>query len=115
MANIHRNKTFCAILVEVIMGNIYVNFWISGSGEDVFYPHFFYSSGGHFVQWSKAICSILVEGIVRNSQFGPVVQEILFRDFFYFQLWYHFVQRSLIICANLVEGIMENIHVKRLL
>ena len=48
------------------MGNIYVNFWISVSGEDVFS----YSSGGHFVQWSKAICSILAEGIMGNSHVG---------------------------------------------
>ena len=26
-----------------------------------------WSSGGHFVQWSKTICAILVEGSIRNN------------------------------------------------
>ena len=46
-----------------------------------------WSSGGPFVQRSKTICAILVEGIMRNNymiffKFGQVVQdEMLFERF----------------------------------
>ena len=43
-------------------------------------------------------------------KFGPVVKEMLFKDFFYFNQ--PFVQMSRTICTILVEGIMGNIHVK---
>ena len=43
------------------------------------------SSGDPFIQRSETICSILVEGIMRNNsvklfEFGPVVQEMHFKD-----------------------------------
>ena len=38
-----------------------------------------------------------------NYEFGPVVQEMLFKD-----ISGHFVQRSKTICAVLVEDIMRN-------
>ena len=49
--------TFCAILVEDIMGNIHVKLFLSS--EDI-------SCGGHFASWSGTFCAILVEGIMRN-------------------------------------------------
>ena len=45
-----------------------------------------YSSGGPFIQWSRTICVVKIEGNMRNNfmklfKFGPVVQEMLFKRF----------------------------------
>ena len=44
-----------------------------------------FSSGGHFIQQSRTVCAILIEGIMRNIsvklfEFGPLVQEMLFKE-----------------------------------
>ena len=49
-----------------------------------------WSSGGPYVQRSRTICAILVEGIMKNNsvnyfEFGPVVQEQLFKDISYLE------------------------------
>ena len=51
-----------------------------------------WSSGDPFVQQSGTICAILVEGIKRNNnfEFGPLVQEMSFKDISYLDLWLHF-------------------------
>ena len=46
------------------------------------------------------------------SEFGPVGQEMSFKDISYLELWYLLVQQSATICAILVEDIMRNISVK---
>ena len=53
---------------------------------------FFWSFGSPFVQRSRTISAILVEDIMRNIsvkflEFGPVVQEMLFKRFSYQELW----------------------------
>ena len=76
-----------------------------GSQKDQGLHFLIWSSGSPFVQWSRTICAILVEGIMRNNfviffEFGPKVQEempfIGYSDSL-------FVQRSRTICAFLVE------------
>ena len=58
------------------------------------------------------------EGIIKTilsnySEFGPVVQEMLFKDISYLELWQpFFVQWSRTICAILVDRIMRNNSVK---
>ena len=49
---------------------------------------------------------------VNNFKYGPVVQEMLLKEFSIFSFGGHFVQWSGIICAICLEGIMGNIHVK---
>ena len=41
-------------------------------------------------------------------EFGPVVQEEMFKDISNLELWQPLFQRSKTICAILVEGIMRN-------
>ena len=72
-----------------------------------------------FVQRSRTVCAILVEGIKRNNsvkvffEFGPVVQEeMLFKRFLIWSYGVPHVRQSGIICADLVEGIIWSIHVK---
>ena len=43
---------------------------------------------------------------MKNYEFGPVVQEMLFRSFLIWSSGGPIVQWSRTICANLVEGIM---------
>ena len=72
-----------------------------------------------FVQWSRTICAMLVEGIMRNNsvklfEFGPVVQEEMpFENISYLELWRPFcsVERKHV-CNILVEGIKRNYSVK---
>ena len=45
-------------------------------------------------------------------EFGPVVQEIEFKDISYLELWGPIFWCSETICAILVEGIMRNNSVK---
>ena len=49
---------------------------------------------------------------VNHFEFGPVVQEMLFKDISYLEVWQPPFQPSKIICAILVEGFMTNISVK---
>ena len=62
--------------------------------------YFMYSSGGLFVQYLLTICTIMLEGIMRNTfvkrfEFGTVAQEeILFKDISHLELWQPFVQQS---------------------
>ena len=47
------------------------------------FKRFLWSSGGPPVQWSGTIYAILKEGIIGNIHvklFGPVVQEMLFKE-----------------------------------
>ena len=96
-----------------------------------------WSSGSPFVKWSRAICAILVEGIMRNNSvklFWILDQWfrsrcvlniflIIMRNQWFmkrcplniFLIWSSggpFVQQSGTICAMLVEGIMRNNSVK---
>ena len=61
---VQRSRNICAILIEGIMRNNYVNLfriWTSGSGDVIIW-----SSGGPPVQWSGNIYKILKEGIMGN-------------------------------------------------
>ena len=55
------------------------------------------SSGGHFVQQSRTVCALMVEGISRNIyvndfQFGPVFHtNMSIKDTSYLELWRCFV------------------------
>ena len=48
-----------------------------------------YSSDGHFVQWSKTVCAIMVEGIMRNISmesfliWNIVSKEVVLRYFYF--------------------------------
>ena len=72
-----------------------------------------WSSGIPFVQPSRTICAIFVEGIMRNNsvklfEFGPAVQEEMsFKAISYLAIWRPLVQRSGTICSILEEGIMQ--------
>ena len=74
-----------------------------------------WSSGGPFVQRSRNICVIVVEGIMRNNsmnlfKFGPVVQEEMsFKRFLISSSGGPCFQWSETVHAILKEGIMENI------
>ena len=58
---------------------------------------FNFSSGGHFVHWSRTILAILV--------FGPLVkEEMSFKVFFFFSSGGHVVQQSRITLAILVDS-----------
>ena len=51
-----------------------------------------WNSSGAFVQWSRSICAILVEGIMgkilRKYELGQVVrEEMSFKDISYLELW----------------------------
>ena len=65
-----------------------------------------FSSFGHFVLWSKTVCTIM------EKHFCEIILNLLFKDFSIFSSVGHFVQQIRTICAILVEGIMGNIHVK---
>ena len=77
-----------------------------------------FNSGGHFVQQSGAVWTILFVGITSNIKFFceieyvPVVKEILFKDISIFRAGGHFIRLTTTVCEILVEGIMGNIHVK---
>ena len=76
-----------------------------------------FSSGGHFVQWSKTILVSLVEGHLRNIsiyfEIGPLANEkIAFNGFSFFSSGGHFMQPSGKILAHMVEGQPRNISVK---
>ena len=74
----------------------------------------FFSSGGHFVQRSRTILAILVEGhprIILNSACWPR-RRCCLKGFSIFSSNGHFVQRSGTILAILVEGHPRNISVK---
>ena len=67
-----------------------------------------FCSGGHFVQWSRTILAILVEGDLRNIcvrnyfETGPLDQEELsFNGFSILSCGSHFVQWSRTILATL--------------
>ena len=76
-----------------------------------------FSSGGHFVQWSKTSLAILVEVHTRNikifceitlkSEHWP--RRIQFKRFSIFSSGSHFVQQSGTILATYVEGYPWNI------
>ena len=66
----HGVEPFGAILMDGIMRNISVNLFIFNLDQRVrctLKIFLIYSSGGHFVQLSRTICAILVEGIMRNT------------------------------------------------
>ena len=52
----HYEKYFCEIVLNL-------DLWFRRCRLNVF---LIYSSGGFFVQWSRIICAILVESIIRN-------------------------------------------------
>ena len=74
-----------------------------------------WSSGSHFVQPSRTICAILVEGIMK-TQFCEIILHLdqwfrrrcVLKIFLIWSSGDHFVQPSGTICAILVEGIMRN-------
>ena len=68
-----------------------------------------WSSGSPFVQRSGTICAILVEGIMRNNsvKFGPVVQEMSFKDISYLELWRPFCSAEQTHLCNFDRGDYE--------
>ena len=87
----------------------YFEFLASGPG---------FGSGQYFIQWSRIICTILVEVIMGNIcrnyfEFGQVVLEMLLFILFksIFSSGGHFVQQSGTICAILVKGIDGNVDI----
>ena len=78
-----------------------------------------FSSGGHFVQLSRTILAILVEGhpeehfceiILKLGQWSR--RRYRLKVFLFFSFGGHFVQRSRTILALLIEGHQRNIPVK---
>ena len=74
------------------------------------------SSGSPIVQWSRTVCAIFVQGVMRNNsvklfEFGPV-GKILFKIFLIWRTGDPPVWWSGTIYANLEEGIIGIIHVK---
>ena len=70
---VYRSGTILAILVGSHLGNIPMKFeshWPKGSGGVSFLSKLFmisiFSSGGHFVHWSRTVLAILVEGHLSN-------------------------------------------------
>ena len=75
-----------------------------------------FTSGGHFIQQSRMICAILVEGIIRTISakffdFGPVIQEEMFKDICYLQLWQSLCSAEWNHLCNFLEGIIRNFSV----
>ena len=72
-----------------------------------------WSSGGPFIQRSRTICAILVEGIKRNNsvkqffEFGPVTQEMSFKDISYLELWRPFCSMERDHLCNFGRGYQE--------
>ena len=64
---------------------------------------------GHHGEQKKFGQGIMGNNSLKIFEFGPVVQEMSFRDSSYME---PFVQRSRTICAILVEGIKRNNSVK---
>ena len=85
------SKTIYAILKEGIRGNIHVKLykiWISGSGGDVIYRHFYLEL------WQPL---------------RPMVQEeMAFKGISYLELWQLFCSAECNSLCILVEGIMRN-------
>ena len=53
-----------------------------------------FSSGGHFVQWSRTVSAILVEGILRNMNLDQWLWKFRFKNISIFSSGGHFVQQS---------------------
>ena len=70
---VYQNKTIFAILVGSHLGNIpmkFESYWPKVQEELAFNANYsslsIFSSGGHFVHWSKTVLAILVEGHLSN-------------------------------------------------
>ena len=60
------------------------------------------------IQRSITICAILLEGITRNnSEFGPVVQVMSFKDVPYHEVWWHFCSAEQNCFSNFGRGYHE--------
>ena len=79
---------------------------------------FFFSSGGHFVQWSRTILALFVRGSPKKHFCEIILKSVHWSRrchlevFSIFRSGSHFVQQSRTILAILVEGYQRNISVK---